>query len=69
MKFTTLSVAGKLKFYPWVVFDQVLQRGSLVRAAGASMARGGGPPIAWADAQQPQAQAQPPAHLKRPGLP
>ncbi|MBK5550651.1 LysR family transcriptional regulator [Pseudomonas sp. TH03] len=33
MKFTTISVARKLKFYQLVVFDQVLQSGSLVRAA------------------------------------
>jgi DNA-binding transcriptional LysR family regulator len=35
MKFTTISVARKLKFYQLVVFDQVLQSGSLVRAAQA----------------------------------
>lgn len=35
MKFTTISVARKLKFYQLVVFDQVLQSGSLVRAAHA----------------------------------
>lgn len=35
MKFTTLSVARRLKFYQLVVFDQVLQSGSLVRAAQA----------------------------------
>lgn len=35
MKFSTISVARKLKFYQLVVFDQVLQSGSLVRAAQA----------------------------------
>ncbi|MBB2494444.1 LysR substrate-binding domain-containing protein [Aquipseudomonas ullengensis] len=35
MKFTTLSVARKLKFYQLVVFDQVLQSGSLLRAGQA----------------------------------
>ncbi|GLZ88316.1 pca operon transcription factor PcaQ [Metapseudomonas resinovorans] len=35
MQFTHLSVARKLKFYQLVVFDQVLQSGSLLRAAQA----------------------------------
>lgn len=35
MKFTPMSVARKLKFYQLVVFDQVLQSGSLLRAAQA----------------------------------
>lgn len=35
MKFTTISIARKLKFYQLLVFDQVLQSGSLVRAAQA----------------------------------
>ncbi|ROQ55809.1 LysR substrate-binding domain-containing protein [Pseudomonas putida] len=35
MQFTHLSVARKLKFYQLMVFDQVLQSGSLLRAAQA----------------------------------
>lgn len=33
MKFTTISIARKLKFHQLVVFDQVLKSGSLLRAA------------------------------------
>lgn len=35
MKFSTQSIARKLKFHQLVVFEQVLQSGSLVRASQA----------------------------------
>ena len=35
MKFTTLSIARKLKFYQLIVYAQVLESGSILRAAQA----------------------------------